>query len=355
MSARVSEQVCIDTGNDFYKIVHRERIITDTSCYAEVLSPSEVLGNKAYRDENDPVKVTQYTGGDRKDLVGKFFSTGQTAAISAPKNHTRVGSFANNMGKPALGLQFLLDQLVPDESNQEIVIPCLYATLPEVELLATDMQRAFVGHHKVTHHKKTGAYSFSVVIEDVQLYEEGHPAMFYAAAQNVVELKVPNASIDWGGRTTIVCGYRENAIIIPSTRKVITKGVDDLAEDIAQDPRMKKVDNSEGNVGVILEAIRNHQPGELIFYGETGFEMTEIFNERFNIWLSSISAEIVTQLTEINPRLRRIVMFGGGVHLVRFLANGKKVICPDPETATLRGLKIISQRFVNKRKKGKAA
>lgn len=137
----MEEPIAVDIGNENTKLAQGERLAVGASQYAEILSESEI-------GELDPDSAyVHYLGGTREDLVGKKWLVGKAASTNCPDSFQRVVDYANNRGKPALGLQLLLGMLRPKASGEVINITDLFTSLPDCALLSAEMKRAFTGSH----------------------------------------------------------------------------------------------------------------------------------------------------------------------------------------------------------------
>lgn len=325
--------VAVDIGNHCIKVAQDNQTCIADSLYAEVIHSSQV------GELDEASTFIRYLEGDRQDLIGRQWITGNDAGTYFSDTVQRAVDGMNNSGKVTLGLQLLLGHIRPPQFGARLVIKYLFATLPDVEVLGSAFTQAIKGTHTIEqttiHHHTT----FTVEIQEVILKEEGQGAIAYALAKGICVQGAWNATIDWGGGTTITQAYNERGQIVPSSRLVQGKGVNDLAAAIASDQRFRKHLGKVADMGLILAAIRNGS----LRYGGQGFDFAEIYHDQHRVWLSSIALPAFRKLLTLQDRLKTTLLIGGGAHLAKSLERSSVVICSRPDLANVEGLMILAK------------
>ena len=326
--------VALDVGNHRIKTAQGNQVRIADSFYAEVIHKNQV------GELDEESAFVRYIAGDREDLIGRQWVTGNDAATYFSDTLQRAVDTMNNSGKVSLGLQLLLGNLIPPPSGDRLIIRYLFATLPDVEVLGKSFIDAVKGVHSIE--QSTAHYqgvAFTVEIQEVVLKEEGQGAIAYALAKNICTPGAWNATIDFGGGTTIAQAYNERGQIVPSSRLVQSKGVNNLATAIASDERFRKHLGKEADVGLVLAAMRN---GSLT-YGGQGYDFTEIFTDQHRLWLQSIALPAFRKLLTLQDRLKTTLLIGGGANLAKSLERSSVVVCSRPDLANVEGLMILAK------------
>ena len=326
--------VALDVGNHRIKTAQGNQVRIADSFYAEVIHKNQV------GELDEESAFVRYVAGDREDLIGRQWVTGNDAATYFSDTLQRAVDTMNNSGKVSLGLQLLLGNLIPPPSGDHLIIRYLFATLPDVEVLGKSFIDAVKGVHSIE--QSTAHYqgvAFTVEIQEVVLKEEGQGAIAYALAKNICTPGAWNATIDFGGGTTIAQAYNERGQIVPSSRLVQSKGVNNLATAIASDERFRKHLGKEADVGLVLAAMRN----ESLTYGGQGYDFKEIFADQHRLWLQSIALPAFRKLLTLQDRLKTTLLIGGGANLAKSLERSSVVVCSRPDLANVEGLMILAK------------
>jgi len=325
--------IAADIGNHKLKLTQNNQTRVADSLYAEVIHASQV------GDLDEGSTFVKYLDGDRQDLIGRQWITGHDAQTYFTDTCQRAVDGMNNAGKINLGLQLLLGNVLPPQSGDRLVIRYLFATLPDVEILGHAFIEAVKGTHRIeqttTHHQ----VSFTVEIQEIILKEEGQGAIVYALSKGICVQGAWNATIDFGGGTTITQAYNERGQIVPSSRLVQNKGVNDLAVAITHDDRFRKHLGRTADVGLVLAGICDQS----FKYGGQGFDFSEIYNDQHRVWLSSIALSAFRKLLTLQDRLKTTLLIGGGAHLTKSLERPSVVVCDRPELVNVEGLMILAK------------
>lgn len=325
----VEQPIAIDIGNANVKLAQGSRLSLTDSCTAELLSASELS-----TQISEGSAYVRYLAGSRSDLVGKQWVAGSDAQLICPDTYQRVVDTPK--GKAALGLQLLLGAIAPPATGNKIVISTLYTSLPDPALLAQELRSALLGTHLVERNSK----QFQVEIQSLKVLEEGQGALVYALSKRLCQPSTINATIDCGSGTTISQAYNERGDVLPNTRLVQDKGVNELALMIIRDDRMRQRIGKHGDPALILEAIRD----ETYHYGGQQIDFGDVFRDNRRLWLQSIAAPALRKLKPIQDRLSKILLIGGGSALSNQLAKGIIAVCPEAQIANVQGLLILARR-----------
>lgn len=326
--------VAVDIGNHKIKLAQGSQVRVVDSLFAEVVHRTQV------GELDETSTLVRYLDGDRQDLVGSQWLTGKDAQTYAPDSYQSVVSGQHNRGKIDLGLQLLLGSLMPPLVGTELTIKYLFATLPDVEILGKEFIAALQGRHVVEQISARYQSTFTVHIQQVVLKEEGQGAIAYALSKGICAPGNWHATIDFGGGTTIVQAYNERGQIVPSTRLVQPRGVDDLASAIAADDRFRFHLGKFADPALVLEGIRNGS----LHYGGKGFDFSAIFEDQHKLWLPSLAKPAIKKLTSVGDRLKTILLVGGGANLATSLVRENAIVlCQNPDTVNVEGLMILAK------------
>ena len=326
----IEQPTAIDIGNASVKLAQGSRLSITDSCVAELLSQSEL----SHLSEGSA--FVRYLAGARPDLVGKQWVTGNDAKLICPDTYQRVVD--KPKGKASLGLQLLLGVLFPPTMGDKLVISTLYSSLPDPALLGQQLCSALLGTHLI----ERNGHQFEVQINALKVLEEGQGALIYALNQGLCTPSTINATIDCGSGTTISQAYTERGDVLPNTRLVQDRGVNELALMIVRDDRMKALLGKHADPSLILEAIR----AETYLYGGQRFDFGEIFRDNHRIWLQSVAAPALRKLTPIQDRLNKILLIGGGSAIAGQLNQGIIATCPNAQVANVQGLLVLARRML---------
>lgn len=325
--------VAADIGNHKLKLTQNNQTRVADSLYAEVIHASHV------GELDDESTLVRYLDGDRTDLLGKQWVTGHDAQTYFTDTYQRAVDGMNNSGKVNLGLQLLLGNLLPPQASDRLVIRYLFATLPDVAVLGEAFQQAVKGAHRITQKTAHHEVTFTVEIQEIVLKEEGQGAIAYALSKGICVQGAWNATIDFGGGTTITQAYNERGQIVPSSRLVQSRGVNDLAVAITNDDRFRKHLGRTGDVGLVLEAMRD----QTFKYGGQGFDFSGIYTDQHRVWLSSIALPAFRKLLTLQDRLKTTLLIGGGAYLAKSLERSSVVVCDRPDLVNVEGLMILAK------------
>ena len=328
-SPAIEHPTAIDIGNASVKLAQGSRLSITDSCVAEILSCSE-LSNKM----SEGSAFVRYQAGSRSDLIGKQWVAGSDAKLICPDTYQRVVD--KPKGKAVLGLQLLLGALSPPPLGDTLTLSTLYCSLPDPALLSQELRSALLGTHLI----ERNGHPFEVRIGALKVLEEGQGALVYAMNQGLCSPSSVNATIDCGSGTTISQAYTERGDVLPNTRLVQDRGVNELALMIVRDDRMKALLGKHADPALILEAIR----AETYLYGGQRLDFSGIFKDNRRIWLQSVAAPALRKLTPIQDRLSKILLIGGGSALAGQLNQGIISTCPNAQVANVQGLLVLARR-----------
>jgi hypothetical protein len=303
--------VAVDIGNHQLKVAQGDRIRTIDSLYAEVLHRSQVS------ELDDHSALVKYLQGDCFELIGKQWIVGHDAQTYFPDTFQSAIDTPNNRGKVDLGLQLLLGFITPPPVGDTVVIPYLFASLPDVEVLGNAFVQTIQGTHTIEQTTAQSTMTFTIAIKQVILKEEGQGAIAYALSKGICERGMWNATIDFGGGTTITQTYNERGQIVPSSRLVQPRGVSHLISAIASDERFRLHLGKYADPALVLEGVRDGQ----FKYGGQGFDFREIYEDHHRAWLPSVARPAIKKLTTLQDRLKTIVLIGGGANLAKSLVR----------------------------------
>lgn len=322
----------LDLGNGYAKFSRGSTPTIIPSYICEAIDPSEIC------DDIGQGAIVRYESGDRPELTKKLWAIGEAAKISFPGAYSRVVDSENSTGKVDHAVQFALAGLPPTMPGQRFYIPCMYASLPDPELLAKAFKKAVIGTHRYTHN---GTEAIAQ-IDDVVVLHEGQGAFAYALSQGIIPGGTANAIIDCGNGTTIAQAFSANGHLIPKSRTVSNVGVFHLLKAIATDIRLKKQLGKEGDIHLIQQAIEDGS----LSYGSRHIDITEIYRDHRNRWASQALRIALEKFSTMQDEIDTILLIGGGANIVKVLAEKKDSIelCPNPQTANVLGLAKLAEK-----------
>lgn len=325
--------VAVDIGNHQLKVAQGNQVRIIDSLYAEVLHRSRV------GELDDSSALVTYLDGDCSDLIGKQWLVGHDAQTYFPDTFQSAIDLPNNRGKVDLGLQLLLGFIAPPLMGDRLIIKYLFASLPDVKVLGSSFIQAIQGTHTIEQVTAQYTATFTVEIQHVVLKEEGQGAIAYALSKGLCVQGAWNATIDFGGGTTITQAYNERGQIVPASRLVQTKGVSDLINAIASDERFRLHLGKYADPALILEGMRDGQ----FKYGGQGFDFSDIYQDHHRAWLPSVARPAIKKLTALQDRLKTILLIGGGANLAKSLVRDSVVLCDRPDVVNVEGLMILAK------------
>lgn len=208
-----------------------------------------------------------------------------------------------------------------------------------MEVLGAAFRQAVQGTHQITQKTAHHEVTFTVEIQEVVLKEEGQGAIAYALSKGICVQGAWNATIDFGGGTTITQAYNERGQIVPSSRLIQSRGVNDLAVAITNDDRFRKHLGRTADVGLVLEAMRD----QTFKYGGQGFDFSEIYADQHRVWLSAIAFPAFRKLLTLQDRLKTTLLIGGGAYLTKSLERPSVVVCDRPDLVNVEGLMLLAK------------
>lgn len=273
---------------------------------AEVLIPSyfAALHSEIYDViESKQGSLIEYLGGDRADLVGQKWLTGNVAYQVNPQGHQRTVDDLN--GKVHLALQLLLGALgtMQHRSKWNLSIVC---SIQDAQALGGELSKAIAGRHNIRVNNK-GVTSVEVAVSAV--LEEGSGAVVSALASGLIQPKTQNIVLDFGGGTTIASVFAPGGKLI--TRKVTRGGVDCLIEAIAKNLNTRRQLLKEADRHLIRLGIENQS----FQYGKTNWNFRDVYNTELKPWVVANLATALKSVEAWRDQSDSIIAIGGGSQL----------------------------------------
>lgn len=317
-----------------------------------VLIPSALLA-ATHRTEipTDDGSVLLHIEGD----TPQSWLVGNMAVAAAPVSHEKVVSRTD--GKLHYSLPLVLSQLTllfPDAS--EIAPAVLVVALPDAQVLGGRLREKLQGSHTVI----ANGRKIQIVIDRIEVLEEGRGALLHAVNQGVVASSVVTHStalvLDLGGGTTLISAASRGKFL-PESRFVIQSGVYALWREIAQDndPDMMRARTLEfGDPAAVARSFeRGTDPMGRVEYLRTGIDMMPSYRRMFGPWLQSTVATALNQAKQWRDSAEAILVGGGGAMLPGLIGalreseiGSKVVLCPQPRIANALGMAAYGQTLV---------
>ena len=296
------------------------------SISALVLPSQKVSLNK------NSIAVT-YTAGT-ENLVGKTWVAGSSA-------HDYQGQRTYLKDKADVIPLLVLAAIEPPADSKAIDLQALYISHPQPDLVRDRVEQALVGIHQYTRHTAAGAIDLTLRIQSVTVLPEGHGSIQIALRRGLLAQAEGGyvGCLDIGGGTVIGSlwqGDRE----IAAGRVVLEKaGSYGLADRIAKDPRMQQMMGGRGyaKADLIMDGIA----AQTFYYGRTGTDYRQIFEDHKPLWWQSITDEITAAWSHWIAEVDLILVTGGAAPLLTRAiesSDGWLQLCPDAQIANVLGM-----------------
>lgn len=320
-----------------------------------VLIPSALLA-ATHRTEIpvDDGSVLLHIEGD----APQSWLVGNMAIAAAPTSHEKVVSRTD--GKIHYALPLVLSQLAllfPDAT--EINPSVLVVALPDAQVLGGRLRDKLQGTHAIT----ANGRRIQVVIDRVEVIEEGRGALLHAVNQGAIAAQVVTHStalvLDLGGGTTLVSAAARGKFL-PESRFVVQAGVYALWREIAQDsdPDMIRARTLEfGDPAAVARSFeRGLDSMGRVEYLKTNIDMMPSYQRAFGPWLQSTVATALNQAKQWRDSAEVILVGGGGAMLPGLVGalrqseiGSKIVLCPQPRIANALGMSAYGQALIGGR------
>ena len=323
-----------DWGNGNIKAIVGETVVVQSAIVARVGDSS------SYNCD-----VFQYRGGDSPTILeGDSWLVGEYAILESPYTAVRVGDVGDNAGKPDYCLQQLASLFHPDRTGASYTVPMLAVTVPDPSLLGKEMTAALLGKHQFSRNK----VDFSVQVQSVEVFPEGHGVIAYAVANGLMPLDETGFfySIDIGHGTIILSAYRGKKELISFRRVLNGSGVRALYTAIAQDSELRSALTRPPSAFLIEQSIiRGLTSDDAVWlYAKTNIDLKPYYDKHFNPWIMSWYPSIFQSLGQQRDNLNLALIVGGGANIFpRDWTGGKLAICPAPTTASIQGIKLYCE------------
>jgi hypothetical protein len=320
-----------------------------------VLIPSALLA-ATHRTEipTDDGSVLLHIEGD----TPQSWLVGNMAIAAAPTSHEKVVSRTD--GKIHYALPLVLSQLAllfPDTT--EIAPAVLVVALPDAQVLGIKLREKLQGSHTVT----ANGRKIQIVIDRVEVIEEGRGALLHAVNQGAIAAQVVTHStalvLDLGGGTTLISAAARGKFL-PESRFVVQAGVYALWREIAQDSDPEMIRARTLEFGDPAAVARSFERGidslGRVEYLKTGIDLMGSYRRAFGPWLQSTVATALNQAKQWRDSAEVILVGGGGAMLPGLISalrqsevGSKIVLCPQPRVANALGMAAHGQTLIGGR------
>lgn len=313
--------ISADCGNGRYKAVINGARPFDMPSY--ILSAPSNL-------ERPSAGYVRYIRGDRADLTGHAWLSGDTAYEQAPSNYDAVNRDA--LGKLDKALQMLLGMLsYTTPRSQDISLVCSIHLME----LAEEVQARLEGSHTVLFNQDDTEHTLT--IEVLKVCPEGFGAV---VEHGLTDGK--NIVTDLGNGTLITTVYGARGRIVD--RDVQPGGFEDLVSRIARDSELVVQLGEQGNPDRIRRAFEDNT----YTYGNMGVSLVPLVRRHITPWAQATIAKSLTFARTHQADANNAIAIGGGVTLkaVKDLFNLHHITpSNDPVFCNAKGLYKLAQRL----------
>ena len=286
-----------------------------------------------------------YHSGDRTDLMGREFLTGELAAWKAPTTHVKLSD------DPALKAEYVLHTLFGALSTlphrQEWHLFVVISTHSR-KLFNDRLKELTNGCHVVSFCGKNKPQT-RVTIAVGSVAPEGAGSYTYAKRLNLIDSSAHAIAFDFGTSTVIPQVFSPGGKLIYH-QPLETGGCIDLLEAIASDAELIQFlgTGKAGSIELVRKGIESGQ----FNYGTRDFNLRSIYARLIKSWLADRLRLGLKATEEWRDAAQSLVAWGGGTEMSgvsRMLSTQKITTVPDGCWANAIGLQTIASALLARR------
>ena len=286
-----------------------------------------------------------YCKGDREDLVGREFLTGELAAWKAPNTHIKLSD--DPASKAVYALHSILGALSTLPHRQDWNLFVVISTHSR-NLFNDKLKELTNGSHVVTFGSKSKIQT-RVNINVGSVVPEGAGSYTYAKRLNIVDPSAHVIGFDFGTSTVIPQVFSPGGKLI-HYQPLEVGGCIDLLEAIASDAELIRFLGSgkAGNIELVRKGIESGQFG----YGTRDFNLRPIYARLVKTWLADRLRLGLKATEEWRDAAQSLVAWGGGTEMPgisKMLATQKITTVPDGCWANAVGLQTLASALLARR------
>lgn len=285
-----------------------------------------------------------YHSGDRTDLVGREFLTGELVAWKAPTTHIKLSD------DPALKAEYCLHTILgalatlPHRQDWNLF---LVISTHSIALFNTKLKELTNGVHTVSFEGKNKVKT-RVKITVGSVAPEGAGSYTYAKRLNLIDSSSHIVAFDFGTSTIIPQVFSPGGKLIYH-QPLEAGGCIDLLEAIASDPELIKSlgTGKAGNIELVRKAIESGS----FRYGNR-FNLQPIYSRLIKSWLADRLRLGLKATEEWRDAAQSVVAWGGGTEMSGISAMLKTqgvATIPDGCWANSSGLQVIASALLARR------
>ncbi|MFB8788878.1 MAG: hypothetical protein U7123_08505 [Potamolinea sp.] len=286
-----------------------------------------------------------YHSGDRTDLIGREFLTGELAAWKAPTTHVKLSD------DPALKAEYCLHSILGALSGishrQEWNLFVVISTHSR-DLFNAKLKELTNGVHIVSFNGKTKPQT-RVTITIGTVAPEGAGSYTYAKRLNIIDPSAHVIAFDFGTSTVIPQVFSPGGKLIYH-QPLEVGGCIDLLEAIASDSELIQFLGT-GKAGSVELVRKGIESGEFC-YGTRDFNLRPVYARLVKPWLADRLRLALKSTEEWRDAAGSLVAWGGGVQMSgvsQMLATQKVVTVPDGCWSNAIGLQTIAAALLARR------
>jgi hypothetical protein len=325
-------KVCIDSGERQMRIRTSSKVLELKTPLLEDLTSKE--GGHFF-----------YHSGDRTDLMGHEFLTGELAAWKAPTTHVKLSD------DPALKAEYVLHALLgalatlPHRQKWQLFV---VISTHSRKLFNDKLKELTNGVHSISFGGKSKPQT-QVNITVGSVAPEGAGSYTNAKRLNLIDPSAHVIAFDFGTSTVIPQVFSPGGKLIYH-QPLETGGCIDLLEAIASDAELIQFlgTGKAGNIELIRRGIESGEFG----YGTRDFNLRPIYARLVKTWLADRLRLAFKATEEWRDAAQSLVAWGGGTEMPgvsRMLATQKIVTVPDGCWANAVGLQTIATALLARR------
>jgi hypothetical protein len=325
-------KVCMDSGERQMRIRTSSKVLELKASLLEDLTSKE--GGHFF-----------YHSGDRTDLMGREFLTGELAAWKAPTTHVKLSD------DPALKAEYVLHTLFGALSTlphrQEWHLFVVISTHSR-KLFNDRLKELTNGSHIVSFGGKNKPQT-RVIIAVGSVAPEGAGSYTYAKRLNLIDSSAHAIAFDFGTSTVIPQVFSPGGKLIYH-QPLETGGCIDLLEAIASDAELIQFlgTGKAGSIELVRKGIESGQ----FNYGTRDFNLRPIYARLIKSWLADRLRLGLKATEEWRDAAQSLVAWGGGTEMSgvsRMLGTQKITTVPDGCWANAIGLQTIASALLARR------
>jgi len=286
-----------------------------------------------------------YHSGDRTDLIGREFLTGELASWKAPTTHLKLSD--DPALKAEYALHTLLGALATLPSQQDWNLFVVIST-HSLNLFNSKLKELTNGVHVVSFNGKTKPQT-RVNITIGTVAPEGAGSYTYAKRLNIVDPSAHVIAFDFGTSTVIPQVFSPGGKLIYH-QPLEVGGCIDLLEAIASDPELIRFlgTGKTANVELVRRGIESGQ----FNYGTRDFNLRPLYARLVKSWLSDRLRLGLKATEEWRDAAQSLVAWGGGTEMSgisKMLSTQRITTVPDGCWANAIGLQTIASALLARR------